>query len=136
MSFGPSDPIEINSEIAERVDWEVELGVVIGRRMKDVSVESALEYVFGYTVANDVSARDVQFGDGQWTRGKSLDTFCPLGPVVVTPGEFGAPGNQRLWTEVNGEVVQDDSTANMIFGVLSCCRSALTASRSSLAICF
>jgi 5-carboxymethyl-2-hydroxymuconate isomerase len=99
------------------VDWEVELAVVIGRRMRNVPVEAALDYVFGYTVANDVSARDVQFSDGQWTRGKSFDTFCPLGPVVVTPDEIGALDGLRLTTKVNGELMQDDTTANMIFGV-------------------
>jgi 5-carboxymethyl-2-hydroxymuconate isomerase len=113
---GPTDPIVIDSSLTERVDWEVELAVVIGRRMRDVPVESALDHVFGYTVANDVSARDVQFADGQWTRGKSFDTFCPLGPVVVTADEL-SPGDLRLTTRVNGELVQDDTTANMIFGV-------------------
>jgi 2-keto-4-pentenoate hydratase/2-oxohepta-3-ene-1,7-dioic acid hydratase in catechol pathway len=114
---GPNDPIVIDPGLTERVDWEVELGVVIGRRMRDVPVEAALAHVFGYTVANDVSARDVQFGDGQWTRGKSFDTFCPLGPVVVTPDELGAPDDLRLTTRVNGELMQDDSTSSMIFGV-------------------
>ena len=77
----------------------------------------ALDHVLGYTVANDVSARDLQFGDGQWTRGKSLDTFCPLGPVVVTADELGPVDDLRLTTKVNGEVMQDDSTASMIFDV-------------------
>lgn len=114
---GPSDPIVIDPELTERVDWEVELAVVVGRRMRDVPVEDALDYVFGYTVANDVSARDVQFGDGQWTRGKSFDSFCPLGPVVVTPDELPSVEDLRLTTRVNGELVQDDSTASMIFNV-------------------
>jgi 2-keto-4-pentenoate hydratase/2-oxohepta-3-ene-1,7-dioic acid hydratase in catechol pathway len=73
--------------------------------------------VFGYTVANDVSARDVQFGDGQWVRGKSLDTFCPLGPVVVTADEIEDPQSLGLRTRVNGELVQDSSTSEMVFGV-------------------
>jgi 2-keto-4-pentenoate hydratase/2-oxohepta-3-ene-1,7-dioic acid hydratase in catechol pathway len=115
--IGPSDPIVIDPALTKRVDWEVELAVVIGRRMRNVPVEAALEHVFGYTVANDVSARDVQFGDGQWTRGKSFDSFCPLGPVVVTADELGPPDDLRVTTRVNGELMQDDSTANMIFGV-------------------
>jgi 2-keto-4-pentenoate hydratase/2-oxohepta-3-ene-1,7-dioic acid hydratase in catechol pathway len=114
---GPSDPIVIDRALTQRVDWEVELAVVIGRRMRAVPRESALDHVFGYTVANDVSARDVQFGDGQWTRGKSFDTFCPLGPVVVTADELGPPDGLRLTTRVNGELMQDDSTSSMIFGV-------------------
>jgi 5-carboxymethyl-2-hydroxymuconate isomerase len=115
--IGPTDAIVIDDELMERVDWEVELGVVVGRRMRHVSAEDALDHVFGYTVANDVSARDVQFGDGQWTRGKSFDTFCPIGPVVVTADELGPPDDLRLTTRVNGELMQDDSTASMIFGV-------------------
>jgi 5-carboxymethyl-2-hydroxymuconate isomerase len=86
--IGPEDAIVIDRELTTRVDWEVELAVVIGRRMRRVKPADALDHVFGYTVANDVSARDVQFADGQWVRGKSLDTFCPLGPVVVTPDEI------------------------------------------------
>ena len=78
--IGPGAPIVVDTDLAERVDWEVELAIVIGRRMRRVPAERALDHVLGYTVANDVSARDLQFGDGQWTRGKSLDTFCPLGP--------------------------------------------------------
>lgn len=115
--IGPADPIVIDPELTERVDWEVELAVVIGRRMRGVSADEALDYVFGYTVANDVSARDVQFGDGQWTRGKSFDSFCPLGPVVVTADELGSVDDLRLTTRVNGELMQDDSTSNMIFNV-------------------
>jgi 2-keto-4-pentenoate hydratase/2-oxohepta-3-ene-1,7-dioic acid hydratase in catechol pathway len=127
--IGTDDPIEIDPSVAERVDWEVELAVVIGRRMKGVGAAHALDYVFGYTVANDVSARDVQFGDGQWTRGKSFDTFCPLGPVIVTPDELGSPDDLRLWTTVNGETMQSDTTANLIFAVpelLSFCSNSFT----------
>ena len=99
------------------MDWEVELAVVIGRRLKDGAPEDVLEHVFGYTAANDVSARDLQFGDGQWTRGKSVDTFCPVGPVVVTAGEYGDPQGKGLSTRLNGETVQDSSTDRMIFDV-------------------
>ena len=115
--IGPDDAIEIDHEMTERVDWEVELAVIIGRRMRNVPAGEALDYVFGYTVGNDVSARDLQFGDGQWTRGKSLDTFCPLGPVIVTPDELGDVQGLALTTRVNGEVVQSSSTSQMIFGV-------------------
>jgi 2-keto-4-pentenoate hydratase/2-oxohepta-3-ene-1,7-dioic acid hydratase in catechol pathway len=114
---GPDEPIRLPVSISQRVDWEVELGVVIGRRGVSVPASVALEYVFGYTVANDVSARDVQFGDGQWVRGKSFDSFCPLGPVVVTADEIGDPQKLALRTRVNGETVQESSTSEMLFGV-------------------
>ena len=115
--IGPEEPIVIDPAVTQRVDWEVELAVVIGRRMRGVAPEEALAHVFGYTVANDVSARDVQFGDGQWVRGKSLDTFCPLGPVVVTADEIPDPQALGLRTRVNGELMQDSSTSAMVFGV-------------------
>lgn len=115
--IGPGDPIVIDVSLTERVDWEVELAVVIGRSMRDVAAADALEHVFGYTIANDVSARDVQFGDGQWVRGKSFDSFCPLGPVVVTRDEVPDPQALRLGTRVNGETVQDSSTSEMVFSV-------------------
>jgi len=86
-------------------------------RMRRVAVGAALDYVFGYTVCNDVSARDVQFSESQWTRGKSFDTFCPLGPVVVTADEIPDPQVLALGTRVNGEVLQDSSTGEMLFGV-------------------
>ena len=114
---GPNDPIVVDAELTSQVDWEVELGVIVGRRMRDVAVGAALDYVFGYTVGNDVSARDVQFSESQWTRGKSFDTFCPLGPVVVTADEIPDPQVLRLGTRVNGAVMQDSSTAEMLFGV-------------------
>jgi 2-keto-4-pentenoate hydratase/2-oxohepta-3-ene-1,7-dioic acid hydratase in catechol pathway len=114
---GPTDPIVIDPGLTERVDWEVELGVVVGRRMRNVPAAEALDHVFGYTVANDVSARDVQFGDVQWVRGKSFDTFCPIGPVVVTADELPDPQALALTTRVNGELVQDSSTSLMLFGV-------------------
>jgi 2-keto-4-pentenoate hydratase/2-oxohepta-3-ene-1,7-dioic acid hydratase in catechol pathway len=114
---GPSDPIVVDAELTTQVDWEVELGVVVGRPMRHVDVAAALDYVFGYTVGNDVSARDVQFSESQWTRSKSFDTFCPLGPVVVTADEIPDPQVLALETRVNGEVVQGSSTAEMLFGV-------------------
>jgi 2-keto-4-pentenoate hydratase/2-oxohepta-3-ene-1,7-dioic acid hydratase in catechol pathway len=115
--IGDGDEIVIDRELSARVDWEVELGVVIGRRMSRVSVRDALDHVFGYTAANDVSARDLQFSDGQWVRAKSLDTFCPLGPVLVTADEIPDPQRLALCTRVNGETVQSSSTSEMIFGV-------------------
>jgi 5-carboxymethyl-2-hydroxymuconate isomerase len=127
--IGPDDAIVFNREVTERVDWEVELVAVIGKRMTCVSVEEALGGVFGYTVANDVSARDVQFGDGQWVRGKSLDTFCPLGPVIVTADEIPDPQALGLRTRVNGEIVQESTTKEMIFGtaeLLSYCSHSFT----------
>jgi 5-carboxymethyl-2-hydroxymuconate isomerase len=115
--IGPDEDIVIDRSLTERVDWEVELAVVVGRPLRHETPQSALEGVFGYTVANDVSARDVQFGDGQWVRGKSFDTFCPLGPEIVTPDELGDVQALALRTRVNGELVQDSSTREMIFGV-------------------
>jgi 2-keto-4-pentenoate hydratase/2-oxohepta-3-ene-1,7-dioic acid hydratase in catechol pathway len=115
--IGPGEPIRVDRSLTQRVDWEVELAVVVGRRMRDVPEADALAHVFGYTVGNDVSARDLQFGDGQWVRGKSLDSFCPLGPVVVTADELPDPQTLGLRTRVNGETVQDSSTAEMVFGV-------------------
>jgi len=114
---GPTADIVVDRRLTQSVDWEVELGVVVGRRMRDVPAERALEHVFGYTVVNDVSARDAQSGDGQWVRAKSMDTFCPVGPVVVGADEIADPQALRLWTSVNGEVMQDASTSDMIFGV-------------------
>jgi 5-carboxymethyl-2-hydroxymuconate isomerase len=109
--------VKIDMGLTRQVDWEVELAVVIGRRARRVPAERALDHVFGYTVANDVSARDLQFSDGQWLRGKSLDTFCPLGPVVVTADEVGDPQRLGLRCRVNGATVQESSTAEMLFGV-------------------
>lgn len=127
--IGPDDSIVIDASLTERVDWEVELAVVVGSRMRRVDVADALDHVFGYTVANDVSARDVQVADGQWVRAKSFDTFCPLGPVVVTADEVPDPQALALATRVNGETVQSSSTSEMFFGVaelLSYCSRAFT----------
>jgi 2-keto-4-pentenoate hydratase/2-oxohepta-3-ene-1,7-dioic acid hydratase in catechol pathway len=112
---GPGDPIVI-PPIVTKADYEAELGVVIGSRVKALSKENALEAVRGYVCANDVSARDLQFADGQWTRGKSPDTFCPVGPLVPA-AEVPDPHALRIRAIVSGEVLQDSSTANLIFGV-------------------
>ena len=115
--IGPGEPIPIDSTLTERVDWEVELAAVIGSRLSHVAAAEALDGVFGYTVANDVSARDLQFSDGQWVRAKSLDGFCPLGPVIATADEIPDPQAVALRTVVNGETMQDSSTAEMLFGI-------------------
>jgi 2-keto-4-pentenoate hydratase/2-oxohepta-3-ene-1,7-dioic acid hydratase in catechol pathway len=114
---GPFDPIIISSSLTEKVDYEVELAVVIGKKAKNVSKESATDYVFGYTIINDVSARDIQFADGQWVRGKSLDTFCPMGPYIVTADEIIDPQNLLLTCTVNNNLLQNASTKDMILGV-------------------
>ena len=114
--IGPGEPIVIPA-ITERVDYEAELGVVIGSRVRGVSVENALEAVAGYLCANDVTARDLQHGDGQWTRGKSLDTFCPIGPALVPAADIPDPQALGIRAILNGDVMQDSTTANMVFGV-------------------
>lgn len=103
--------------MSDQVDYEAELAVVIGRRTQKVGVADALDHVLGYTCLNDVSARDLQFADGQWVRAKSLDTFCPIGPHVVPADEIPDPQALAIRCVVNGEVVQDSSTKEMVFGV-------------------
>ena len=114
---GPGDDITWDRALTDQVDYEAELGVVIGRRARNVSEAEALDHVFGYTCLDDVSARDLQFGDGQWVRGKSLDTFCPIGPWIVTADEIPDPQALRIECLVNGEALQSSTTANMVFGV-------------------
>jgi 2-keto-4-pentenoate hydratase/2-oxohepta-3-ene-1,7-dioic acid hydratase in catechol pathway len=115
--IGPGEEIRWTAGITEQVDYEAELAVVIGRRATRVGVDTAMDHVFGYTGANDVSARDLQFGDGQWTRGKGLDRFLPLGPVVVEAAEVPDPQDVAIRCRVNGELVQDASTREMVFSV-------------------
>ena len=114
--IGPGAAIVI-PPLVTQCDYEAELGVVIGATVRNVSRENALEAVAGYICANDVSARDLQFADKQWTRGKSPDTFCPVGPRLVPAAEIADPHNLRIRTLVNGEVLQDSSTSNLIFGI-------------------
>ena len=114
---GPHDPIRLPLEITQQTDLEVELAVVIGKTARNVPPEQALEHVFGYTVVNDLTARNVQFGDGQWVRSKSFDTFCPMGPVIVTLDELQDAKQLRLGSSINGQTMQDSSTSNLIFGV-------------------
>jgi 2-keto-4-pentenoate hydratase/2-oxohepta-3-ene-1,7-dioic acid hydratase in catechol pathway len=114
--IGPGEPIVI-PPIVTKCDYEAELGVVIGARARDVSAENALEAVAGYICLNDVSARDLQFADSQWTRGKSPDTFCPVGPRLVPRDEVADPQQLAIRAILNGEVMQESSTSNMVFGV-------------------
>ncbi|BDA83072.1 2-hydroxyhepta-2,4-diene-1,7-dioate isomerase [Aureimonas sp. SA4125] len=114
---GPNDPIEI-PRLATRTDWGVELAVVIGRTAKYVRVEDAMDHVAGFTLANDITERALQLQrGGQWFKGKSHDTFAPLGPWLVTPDELGNYDDLMLWLEVNGVRQQEGSTAEMIFKV-------------------
>jgi 2-keto-4-pentenoate hydratase/2-oxohepta-3-ene-1,7-dioic acid hydratase in catechol pathway len=113
---GPGDRIVI-PQISDRVDFEAELGVVIGVRARRVPVTAARAHILGYTCVNDVSARDLQMSDQQWTRGKSLDTFCPVGPWIVTTDEIPDPQALNLRCLLNGEVMQHASTAEMVFDV-------------------
>ena len=113
---GPASDVIVPDHLTQGVDFEAELTLLIGRRCGGAT-PATLADVAAYTVANDVSARDVQFGDVQWTRGKSFDTFTPLGPWLVTPDEFGEPGGHRIYAEVDGELLQEDDTAEMIFDV-------------------
>lgn len=116
----PDGPIEIPTQMASgEVDYEVELAIVIGKTCKNATRETAMDYVLGYTVANDVSARDwqIRLGGGQWSRGKTFDTFCPLGPCLATLDGFSDPHALGLRTRLNGETVQESNTSDMIFGV-------------------
>ena len=115
--IGDGDVIEWETYLTTQVDWEGELAVIIGKTARKVSQDEALDYVFGYTIANDVSARDLQQRDKQWTRAKGLDSFCPLGPVVVTADEIPDPQQLRIVTKVDGVEKQNGSTADMIFDV-------------------
>lgn len=115
----PGDPIVIPTVAPGQVDYECELAVVIGKAAKNVSRDDALDHVLGYTCANDVSARRWQKEGGgkQWCRGKSFDTFCPLGPALVTPDEISYPNNLNIKTILNDETMQESTTADMIFDV-------------------
>ena len=114
---GPNDPVVIPPG-SEKTDWEVELAIVIGSRARHVEERNALSYVAGYTICNDVSERAYQLERlGQWVKGKSYDSFAPLGPWLVTTDEIPDPQSLHMWLEVNGERMQDGSTATMIFGV-------------------
>ncbi|WP_160133542.1 fumarylacetoacetate hydrolase family protein [Halococcus salsus] len=126
---GPGAAIEWDPTLTEAVDYEGELVAVIGDRARNVDPENALDHLAGYTVGNDVSARDLQMADEQWVRGKSLDTFGPIGPDIVTPDEIPDLGDLDVWTEVNGERLQASNTRHLIFGIdelVSFCSRAFT----------
>jgi 2-keto-4-pentenoate hydratase/2-oxohepta-3-ene-1,7-dioic acid hydratase in catechol pathway len=130
---GDGDPIVLPPDVGH-VDAEAELAVVIGAPASRVAVERAHEVIAGYTCANDVSAREVQFGDGQWFRGKGFDTFCPVGPRVVPAGELD-PSDLRIQQRLNGELLQDDRTSALIFGIpylVSYISHAITLERGDL----
>ncbi|MFT3743542.1 MAG: fumarylacetoacetate hydrolase family protein [Pyrinomonadaceae bacterium] len=112
----PNEPILLPVG-SEKVDYEAELAVVMGRRAKNVAIGNAMDHVFGYTNFNDVSARDMQFADGQWQRGKSCDTFAPFGETVVTKDEIADPHNLRIQFRLNGETMQDSTTNELIFDI-------------------
>ena len=115
--IGPGDEITWPPDASHKVDYEAELAVVIGREGRHIPIEQAYDYVAGYTIVNDVSARDVQFADEQWVRGKSFDTFCPMGPYLLTADEVPDPHTLRIRCWVNGELRQDSNTRELIFKV-------------------
>ena len=115
--IGPYDDIVWDRRVTQQVDWEAELGVIIGVGGRDIRRGDAMAHVFGYTVINDVSARDLQMAHGQFFKGKSLDTFCPIGPVVVTADEFGDPQRKNVRLRINGIEKQNGNTADMIFPI-------------------
>jgi len=113
--IGPEAEIRLDTKLTKALDYEVEFAIVIGQECRDVKASEALDVVFGYTVLNDVSARDLQRAHGQWFKGKALDTSCPIGPWIVTADEFGSPNDARLTLRVNGETRQDSTTADLLF---------------------
>jgi len=114
---GPFDDVPWDAAVTQQVDYEAELAAIVGIRCKNLSRASALDAIFGYTILNDVSARDLQKSHLQWFKGKSLDGFCPMGPVVVTADEYGDPHAKRLSLRLNGDLRQNSTTANMIFPI-------------------
>jgi len=114
--IGPEESIVI-PEMSDQIDFEAEMGVVIGQRGRHIPLEKAIEHVAGYTIVNDVSARDLQFSDNQWIRGKSIDTFAPMGPCLVTTSDLGDGNDLRISLRLNGETMQDSNTSNLIFKV-------------------
>ncbi|CAN5856809.1 hypothetical protein BH23ACT5_BH23ACT5_00680 [soil metagenome] len=114
--IGPGAPVVLPPD-SDQVDWEVELTIVVGRPARHITESRALDVIFGYTVSNDVSARDLQVLDGQFVRAKSYDTFCPVGPWVVTVDELGAADDLGIGLRLNGEALQDSRTSQLAFGV-------------------
>ncbi len=116
------EDVERHAKYTDKLDYEVELAVIIGKEGRNISKEDALDYVFGYTVVNDVTARDAQRAHGQFFKGKSFDTFCPIGPYIVTKDEFGDPSNHKLSLKVNGQIRQDSNTSDLVHDVPSIIR--------------
>ncbi len=114
--IGPNESI-VYPSFVKKLDYEAELAVIIGRRGKNIPISDVEKHIFGYTAFNDVSARDIQFGDKQWTRGKSFDTFAPMGPCITIARQIPNPNNLWMRTRVNGELRQNSSTRNMVFSV-------------------
>ncbi|MGE5262085.1 MAG: fumarylacetoacetate hydrolase family protein, partial [Acidobacteriota bacterium] len=114
---GPFDSILIDADVSVEVDWEVELAVIVGRRARKITRQEALAYVFGYSVLNDVSARDVQHQTSQFFIGKSIDGYCPMGPWIVTADEIADPQNLALRCRVNGQVKQEGNTRSMLYSI-------------------
>lgn len=114
--IGPEEPI-VKPSFVKQLDYEAELAIIIGAGARNVPIEAAGSHIFGYTILNDVSARDIQLKDGQWTRGKSFDTFAPIGPCIITRNQLPNPMNLYIRTWVNGELRQNSSTKNMVFNV-------------------
>lgn len=126
---GPEDTISWDPDLTKKVDYEAELVAVVGEEARRVDENDAMDYVAGFMVGNDVTARDLQHGDGQWVRGKSLDGFAPTGPELVTTDEVADPHDLDIYAEVNGERLQDSSTEHLIFGInelVSFCSQAFT----------
>jgi len=115
-AIGPDESI-VKPSFVKKLDYEAELAVIIGKKDKNIAVKDAKDHIFGYTCFNDVSARDIQFKDGQWTRGKSFDTFAPMGPCITTTDQIGDPCNLWIRTRVNGELRQNSTTRNMALNV-------------------
>lgn len=113
--IGHDEDIRLDPKVTQQLDYEVELAIVIGKTVRDVPPSDAADAIFGYTIVNDVSARDLQLRHGQWFKGKGLDTTCPTGPWIVTKEEFGDPSRHRISLRVNGEMRQDSSTADLLF---------------------
>jgi len=126
----PYADITIDPNLSTKIDWEVELAVVVGKRGANIQRAGALDHVFGYTVLNDVTARDIQIDwGGQWFKGKSVDRTCPTGPWIVTRDEVPNPDNMNLWLRVNGEVKQEANTRDMIYpvaGIIEWCSKGMT----------
>lgn len=114
--IGHDGDVRINASQMAKLDYEVELSFVIGQTARDVPVNAALDVIFGYTIVNDISVRDIQMRHGQWFKGKGLDTSCPMGPWIVTSDEFKNPSGHRISLRVNGQTRQDSNTADMLFG--------------------